>query len=73
MRESQGYICILLGQQEGHAFVFVDRFHDFENLFNQLRGQPHGRFIQQDRFRSRHKCTTNGRHLLFTARRISCL
>ncbi|KAG0935341.1 hypothetical protein G6F31_015942 [Rhizopus arrhizus] len=60
-------------QQEAHAFALVQVAHDLENLFHDLRGQAHGRFVQQDHVGVGHQRAADGGHLLFAARRIAGL
>ena len=73
MGETQRHVGVLFGQQEGHAFVFIYRFHNAKDLLDQLRCQTHRRLIQKDRFRPRHQRAANRRHLLFAARCVSRL
>ena len=73
MGKPQRHVGVLLGQQERIAFVFVQGFHNAEDLFHQLWRQPHGRLVQKDRFRTAHQRAANRDHLLFPARRIARL
>ncbi len=73
MGKAQRHVGVLFGQQEGHAFVFVETLDDAENLFDQLGCQPHAGFIQQNGFRRGHQGAAKGGHLLFAARGIARL
>src|SRR6516164_4263624 len=70
-RVLQRHAGILLREQERHRLLGVEIADDLENLLDQLRREPHRRFVQQDRLRPRHQRASNRTHLLFAAGDIS--
>jgi hypothetical protein len=41
--------------------------HDLENLFDDLRSETHGWFVEQDHLRARHQSAADRAHLLLAA------
>ena len=67
MRNRQCHGGVLLDQQNGDARL-VDRTDVFQNLFDELRRQAHGRFVEEQKFRLGHEPTADREHLLFATR-----
>ena len=61
-------IGVLLGDQKAHAFLLIQFFNDIKDLAHQLRGQTHGRLIQQQHLGFGHHRPGHGDHLLLPAR-----
>src|SRR5215813_13382709 len=70
-RVFQRHAGVLLREQERHRLLGVEIADDFENLLDQLRREPHRRFVQQDHLRPRHQRPSDRAHLLFTAGNVS--
>ena len=62
----KSHLCVLLHQQDGHAFL-VHVLDDVEDLLHQQRRKAHGRLVQHQHGSVAHQCTAHSQHLLLAA------
>ena len=67
VRQLQGMERVLLNQENREALLFIQLLDGAENEFYDERCQAKGRLVEQQQAGAGHKCTANGKHLLFTA------
>src|SRR5687768_2510292 len=70
LRELQRDGGVLLGQQDGHAFLAVQPAHGLENLVNEHGRETHRRLVEQHELRPRHQRPSDGQHLLLASRDV---
>src|SRR5208282_1139096 len=66
-------VGVLLGEEDANALALVELFDDPEDLFDELRGQAHGRLVEEDRRRARHEGASDRDHLLLAAGGVASL
>ncbi len=66
-------LCVLFDQQDRGLLFGVESLDNVEDFFDQERGQPHRRLVQQHDARLLHERAANGQHLLLAARKGAAL
>src|SRR6058998_286070 len=62
---------VLLGEQDGHAFLAIEPADDVEDLGHQQRGQPHRRLVEQHQPGMGHERAPDRQHLLLATGNVA--